>query len=290
MKVYSNSTFSGLYFSSLRDLYFSPQFETRPKGNLVKENINTVLVLENPASCLYSNDHRSSQKSYIAAELLWYFFGTNDSVFISKYAKFWNSLKNSDGTVNSAYGYLIFNLLNSHGMTQYEWAISSLVKDKDSRQAVLHFNLPSHQNHSNKDFVCTMYGIFHIRENKLDFTVSMRSNDVIWGLPTDIAFFATLQSQALAHLKKYYPSLELGKYTHIANSFHVYEHHFELIEKMLSSPFMEEKLPEVSLDLVDERGNPTPSLVSVYNNLADRKRFPPTDPLYSWILENIKIK
>jgi thymidylate synthase len=253
----------------------------------INEMCDVALVIENPLSCLYTNPFRSSQFKYIAAEFLWYFMGRNDVKYIAKYAKFWESIKNDDDTVNSSYGHLLFNNRNEYGVTQYKWALESLAQDKDSRQAVLHFNLPIHQRSGNKDFVCTMYGIFQIRNNRLNFTVSMRSNDVILGLPTDIAFFTILQSQMLNHLRSHagYPELEMGTYTHIANSSHIYERHFEIAKKMITRKFEPLTIPEVKLDLIDIDGTPKSQFLTLFNN----QDFPIqlTDPLYNWILQNI---
>jgi thymidylate synthase len=215
--------------------------------------------------------------------------GRRDVAYISKYAKFWESIKNSDDTVNSSYGWLLFNNPNEHGLTQYRWALESLAQDKDSRQAVLHFNLPSHQYSGNKDFVCTMYGIFQIRDNRLNFTVSMRSNDVILGLPTDVAFFTILQSQMLSHLRTYagYPELELGTYTHIANSSHIYERHFDIASKMINTKFEEIKIPEVSLDLIDIDGKPTANFKALFENQEEAIDL--NDNLYNWIINNINL-
>ena len=287
MQIYREKDFSSLYRSSLTDLMRFPEYETRPRDLSIRENANTVLILENPLSCLYTNQVRSSQKKYIAAELLWYFAGRNDAAFIKKYAKFWESIQNPDGTVNSSYGNLLFAKKNLHGFTQYDWAISSLLKDKDSRQAVMHFNLPKHQYTTNKDFVCTMYAIFQIRENQLNLTVTMRSNDVVWGLPTDIAFFATLQSQALSHLQKVYPDLTLGTYTHIANSFHIYEHHFDVVDRMLAHPFEAEEIPPVNTDILYSTGEQTLDFIFLFENFLNiEKSF--NDPLFDWITTNIK--
>jgi thymidylate synthase len=288
MRVYRGKDFATVYEHSLQELMANPEYETRPRDLLVKENINTVLILENPLACLYSNEFRSSQKKYISAELLWYFMGRNDVEFISEYAKFWKTIQNFDGTVNSSYGNLLFTEMNDHGFTQYGWAIGSLIKDKDSRQAVMHFNLPKHQYRSNKDFVCTMYGNFHIRNNKLHLTISMRSNDVIWGLPTDLAFFVLLQSQALSHLRKHYPDLEMGTYTHIDNSFHIYEHHFEAIEKMLTSELKPETIPAVGIDLITEEGDPTPELIKFFSDFKNPDPILLQDPLFAWINKHIQ--
>lgn len=287
MKVYQAEDFSTLYQSSLIDLMRNPEYETKPRDLKIRENTNVALILENPLSCLYSNTSRSSQKKYIAAELLWYFMGRNDVEYIKKYAKFWESIQNEDGTVNSSYGNLLFVKKNRFGLTQYNWALTSLLNDMDSRQAIMHFNLPEHQYSTNKDFVCTMYGIFQIRDNKLNFTVSMRSNDVIWGLPTDIAFFAVLQYQMLVHLQAKYPALELGSYTHIANSFHIYEHHFDAVEKMLAHDFIREEIPNVGTSLINTNGSPSQYLSVLFDNIQDDAELF-VDPLFKWICLNIK--
>ena len=283
MTHYQSDNFAKIYQAVLTDLHKSPEYITQPRDMLINENCDVSIVLEDPLSCLYHNDIRSSQYKYIAAEFLWYFLGRRDVDYISKYASFWKSIQNPDGTVNSSYGYLLFSNRNEHGVTQYEWALNSLIKDKDSRQAVIHFNLPIHQHSKNKDFVCTMYGIFQIRNNKLNFTIHMRSNDAILGLPTDIAFFATLQSQMLNHLQETYPNLSLGTYTHIANSLHIYERHFNIVEKMIATDFIAESMPSVKTDLITQDSATSPEFFKLFNDT-----YSGIDPLYQWISTNIK--
>jgi thymidylate synthase len=288
MKIYQSRGFAEVYEEALYDLIKHPEYTTQPRDMKIKEDCDVALVIEDPLSCLYTNPERSSQFKYIAAELLWYFMGRNDVEYIAKFAKFWESIQNEDGTVNSSYGNLLFSNRNEHGLTQYQWALESLIKDKDSRQAILHFNLPIHQRHGNKDFVCTVYGIFQIRNNKLNFTIHMRSNDVILGLPTDVAFFATLQSQMLKHLKYEgaYSGLELGTYTHIANSFHVYERHFDLVERMIKHKFEPVSIPKVECNLITTDGSPT-SAFSYLFEVQDRIPAATGDDLFDWILNNL---
>lgn len=254
MRVYKGETFANAYKNALSDVLNNPQYETSPRDMLIKEVTGASLVIQNPEECLYKNYRRGSQLKYIAAELLWYFSGRNDVGFISRFAKFWESIQNNDGTVNSAYGNLIFNEFNDEGYNQWNWAYKSLVDDKDSRQAVLHFNTPQHQFNGNKDFVCTLYGIFQIRNNRLNFTIHMRSNDLILGTPTDVAFFCLLQQQMLRLLKPIYPNLKLGTYTHTVDSLHIYERHFELVDEMLSHSFKSLAYPNLDLNLVNING------------------------------------
>lgn len=285
MKSYKGRTFSEVYKESLKDLLGSPDFETRPRDMNIRENMNVSLEITDPMYALYRNDRRSSQKKYLAAEFMWYFLGRNDVAWISEYAKFWESIQNPDGTANSAYGDLLFTQKNEVGMSQYEWALNSLIKDKDSRQATMNFNQPKHQYLSNKDFVCTMYANFHIRDNKLYLKVNMRSNDVILGTPTDIAFFCMLQQQMLHHLKALYQDLELGSYTHQADSYHLYERHFDLVRDMISTEWSEERLPTLEMPLIRRNGSPTQSLLDMNNPKVEEI---PNDPTYQWINKHIR--
>lgn len=94
----------------------------------------------------------------------------------------------------------------------------------------MRYNNTSHQFDGNKDLPCTFIQIFHIRDNKLFSTVMMRSNDIQTGTLHDIPSFTLFQHLMYIKLKELcYPELELGAYTHIANSFHCYERDFEKI-------------------------------------------------------------
>jgi thymidylate synthase len=260
MRAYFGPNIAEVFEMILEDLWEDSDFVTSPRGMEVKEIIDCSMEIENPMLNIYTNKHRSSPLKYCCAEILWYFAGTNNPTYIENYASLWKSLHNPDGTVNSSYGNLLFTEKNKHGLTQYNWVIESLKKDKDSRQAFMHFNKPHHQFLENKDQVCTLQALFHIRKNKLYMTLTMRSNDVIYGFMTDWAFFSILQYHVLLHMKKYYPELEMGSYTHISHSMHLYERHYDLVKKMSSKPyykrepFIPKSLPLLNEPILDETG------------------------------------
>lgn len=289
MLVFKGNSFAEAYEQSLKAL-IKDGIVNNARGTVSKEFLDTCLVIEDPRKCLYMNDVRGSQFKYLAAEFMWYFMGRNDVQYISRFAKLWESIQNPDGTANSAYGNLIFNLKNHAGVSQYEWAINSLIKDHNTRQAVMHFNMPIHQYSENKDFVCTMYANAHIRENKLHFSVFMRSNDAIWGTPTDVAFFCALQLQMWSHLKMTYSTLELGTYSHTANSFHVYDRHYDIVERMLEHPFSAVEIPTVKTNLIQLNGKPSEDLIEL-NRILDNPTddvviFQDIDDLLHWIYQN----
>ncbi len=268
MRVIKGKNFAELYKNICNELMTNPEYESAPRGQKIKEISDAILINEDPTSNLFLNKARDVPLKYLAGELLWYFSGRNDLSFISNFSSFWKNISNEDGTCNSAYGNLLFNLKDAeNGFSQYQWAYDSLVKDKDSRQAIMHFNRPAHQYNGVKDFVCTLIGNFQIRNNKLNFTVDMRSNDIFFGLTFDYPFFTMLQQQMYNHLKVVYPELEIGTYTHIAHSLHIYEKNFEQIEKMMKEEFTPASTPDLATNLINEKGEPEKCLINIITNI-----------------------
>ena len=292
MRVYKGSSYAEAYKNALQGLRDDPEYDVSPRGQRVKEIQDVSIEVEDPSLCLFTNERRSSQLKYIAAELLYYFSGRNDVGFISKYAKLWETIANPNGTVNSAYGTLLFRDKNEYDLNQWEWAYQSLAKDKDTRQAVMFFNKPTFQFFDNKDFVCTLNGVFSIRDNKLNFTVQMRSNDAVLGTATDDAFFCLLQLQMLKQLKEnVYPDLELGTYTHIVHSLHIYERHFDLVDEMLEYKFEPMSFPSIREFFITPQGHATSILKELEQGIETEGksdlRGSKDDPLFNWIINQI---
>jgi len=259
------------------------EYISSPRGKEIREITNLIFQIKNPYENLFDNKVRGVPHKYLAGELLWYFYGSNRLSFIENYSKFWNSISNIDGSINSAYGYLLFKDRNIFGFSEWEWALKSLIKDKDSRQALIRFNKPIHSFEGVKDFVCTLNGIFQIRNNKLDFTIIMRSNDLIRGLSFDYPFFSLLHQQMHLHLLKYYPDLDMGTYTHHAASLHIYEEHFDLVNSMLKEEYQSIELRMKEL-FVDENGNCNFEITNMYDNSS--YQYTGSDPMLKWISEN----
>jgi len=267
MRIYKGDNIAEVYKNILSDLLYNPEYIASPRGMEVREIINCTMEIKNPNLNMYKNVTRSSVEKYIGAELLWYVSGTNNIDFISNYAAMWKSLTNEDGTVNSAYGNLIFTEKNKHGISQYEWVIETLKRDKDSRQAFMHFNKPDHQYFENKDQVCTLTALFHIRNNKLNMTLNMRSNDVILGFMTDFTFFNILHQQVYLHIKEIYPEVEMGTYTHTSHSMHLYAKNYELVEKMLTDDFIPHATPKLNISIIDKKGNVDSKYKHIFNGI-----------------------
>ena len=242
--------FAEAYQEILDCVFNNFDYECSPRDQRIREILNFGITIQNPYSNLFLNPKRCIPLDYLANELILYFSGTNDLAYYAKASSFWNKIANDDGTVNSAYGTLIFVEENIDNITQWDWAFEQLVKDKDSRQAVMHFNKPHHQKDGIKDFPCTLDVQFFIRHDMLHMTTHMRSNDVIKGVTFDFPFFMILQQCMLVKLQMTYPNLEMGNYNHLSGSMHAYENDFELIKEMLKETFYPSNTPRVSEDLV----------------------------------------
>ena len=168
--------------------------ECKPRDMKVKEQLFTKLPI-NPILPFANYEARKFNWKYFAGELAWYLRKDNDVDYISQFSGFWSTLTNPDSNeINSNYGSLLFG-------EQLNWVVESLKKDKHTRQAIAFLNQPKFQFEGNKDFVCTMYLNFFIRDNKLFMKVQMRSNDIFYGLTFDAPFFAFVHQHVYLWIK-----------------------------------------------------------------------------------------
>lgn len=199
---------------------------SQPRDLKVKEAVLTDFVID-PKQPIANFPQRKFNWKYLAGELAWYLKQDRDVNYIGAFSNFWSHITNPNSNeINSNYGSLVFNA------KQFGWVVDSLVADKNSRQAIMFFNQPKFQFEGNKDFVCTMYANFFIRNNALHMKIQMRSNDIFYGLTFDAPFFSFLQQSVYLKLKETYPDLELGMYYHYADNLHFYERHFDLASEI----------------------------------------------------------
>jgi len=230
------------YREVLREVWTQYEYETSPRGLPIREIIDYQFKVLNPTSepVVTADIERNKViADYTQKEVALYNSGSNRVVDFAKASKFWEKLANPDGTINSAYGFLIWknyscsSQFSNRAMTPWEWAKESLLADRNTRQAIMHFALAEHKWLGNKDQVCTLTGNWLIRNEKLNLTIVMRSNDVVKGLAYDLPWFCGLMDTMLVELKPTYPELEKGSYTHFVHSIHCYTKDESTIVKML---------------------------------------------------------
>jgi len=193
-------------------------------------------MIFNPSLPVFNLHNRNTPIKYCKKEHEWY-LSQSLSVDNSPVSgiKIWEDVKSSTGMVNSNYGWCIFSRENGN---QYQSVYNTLLGHSDSRQAVMIYNRPSIHTDFKKDgmsdFICTLGHQFFIRDNKLYSIVNMRSNDAWIGFYSDMYWFMWVHNYLLANLKDVYKDLENGSLIHIANSFHIYERHFDKLKELIN--------------------------------------------------------
>lgn len=158
------------------------------RAGVAQQAYNVNYVLTQPTNRLHTT--RSGAIKYLAREFIAYFNGSLKAEDgLAKASKFWMSLTDENGNINSNYGFYVFyEPVEKYG-TQYNWVKHVLISNKDTRRAIININQSYHKSDT-KDFPCTIGIQFYIRDNKLHCETFSRSTDIITGLPYDMGFFS----------------------------------------------------------------------------------------------------
>lgn len=231
MHIGTFDNFTECYLSLIDTTMNNNQYESAPRNQKVKEIIGATFTITNPRARIPAVVGRKFGLTYLAAELVWYLSANNETEWISKYSSFWSDISDDGKTANSAYGARLFAhhpAIADRRFVQWDYIVNELRRDPDSRRAVMHLRTPNDSIDAKLDVPCTLALQFFIREGKLHQVVHMRSSDVIFGIAYDVPAFTVFQEILANEL-----NVELGTYTHVSNSLHIYERHFDLARKIL---------------------------------------------------------
>ena len=227
------SDFTECYISLIDKVYNEPEYESAPRNQNIKEVIGASFTIEDPRCRIPFTVGRKFSMSYMVAELVWYLSGNNSTEWISNHSGFWKNISDDGVTANSAYGARLFRpneKIAGGRLTQIDYILDELRRDSDSRRAVLHIRVPDDSIDAKLDVPCTLALQFFIRDGKLHQVANMRSSDLIFGIAYDIPAFTLFQEMIANEL-----GVGLGSYTHVSNSLHIYERHFEMAEEILNA-------------------------------------------------------
>ena len=233
------------------EAFYQIFFDIKSKGKLVSPRGQKVLEIENynyvlpPYVRFCSFEARKLKLDYIKKEFLWYLKGDRFDLSITEQASMWKTLINKDGGINSNYGQYIFFPVK--GPNQFQKIVDLLSADKDSRRASIVILNKDHVLSDTNDLPCTYAMNFRIRDDRLNMSVRMRSQDMVFGMGNDAPTFSFTHEMVYVLLKEVYPELQLGDYYHSVDSAHVYERHFDMMEQMLNATTVEEiNCPQMS--------------------------------------------
>lgn len=221
MKNYKN--LQQAFFAIVNSLQEAKEVNSR--GSTQREVIFESFSISDPTDITINIPSRKFSESYAISEWLWYMSSNPDVTNIGKLAKIWRDISDSENCVESNYGCYV--------LPQFNWVKNELLNDRDSRRATIVINQPFHKGKNKKDYPCTHYVQFFIRENKLHMGVNMRSNDAIFGLCNDVFTFCLFQQLMLNELNSEGLNIELGSYYHTAGSMHIYSRHYEMMNNII---------------------------------------------------------
>lgn len=185
---------------------------------------------------------KPANQGYIERELSWYnSMSLNVNDIPGGTPAIWKQVADEHGFINSNYGWAVMSKDNH---SQYISTFLELLSNSNSRRATMIYNRPSmHEDYKKNgmsDFMCTYANGFFIRDNKLHSHYIMRSNDAVFGYGNDVAWAKHIHNKLLNDLNVndvYLDNgkLELGDLHWTATSLHVYERHFEDVEKLIET-------------------------------------------------------
>lgn len=293
-----------------RELADAPIIGTQ-KGSRTKELLFQTFVADKPYLL------RKPKEPYQTNELDWFIEQSLDVSELGKIAgfvpKIWKEISDSSGKINSNYGWVA---LSPDNLDQWKNAMDHLILDKNSRRAILIYDRPSmhidwakdrpheegwttfdngidkgerleeHRDEYAKirgDFMCCQNNHFFIRDDTLYMGVQMRSFDVVFGYNADYKWFNYLFDKSVEFLKKWYPNLTRGDMVITADSIHVYERHWGLLDKYLDDSAAEEEFKAYAKEAYSENSPVNnkakkSASTSVDKGLSDN---PSSEPRYS---------
>ena len=212
----------------LKAKYLNGKFVTDKTG------VKTIEIIN--ASFEADEDYilRPPNTSYIKRELEWYESQSlNVDDIPGETPAIWKAVADKNGKINSNYGYLIFSEDN---FSQYLSVLAELGENPDSRRATMIYTRPDIQmdafSNGMSDFICTNNVQYFIRDNQLITSVYMRSNDAVFGYNNDLAWQKYVRDKLIDDLETdTYKRYEPGPIYWNVGSLHVYERHFDLLDK-----------------------------------------------------------
>lgn len=166
-----------------------------------------------------------------AAEVAWMLSGEKSTEWISKYTGIWKQFEDEDtpGQISTAYGY---RWSHAFEVDQIANIIAKLKADPTSRQQVLMSWDPREDNVTPaKNVPCPYTAVINILGGRLNIHLTLRSNDIIVGLPYDFLMY-TLLGNLLANSL----NVEPGILSYAIAHGHIYAPHYELAAEILERP------------------------------------------------------
>lgn len=220
-----SENFNEIYFDMVDGLFNAGSENASRNGN-VYEVLDFKTKVSNPVQRCVAGRGRDINVFFLLAEALWIFSGKKDVAFLEIFNAQMKEYSDDGKYFHAPYGYRIRNagvtsFVQSEakvGFDQMQRALQMVENNPDDRRIVIQiWNHELDLGTTSKDIPCNDLWLWKVRDGKLHTTIANRSNDINWGLPTNIFQFSFM-GELCAHIL----GLELGTQTHNSQSLHMY--------------------------------------------------------------------
>lgn len=215
------------------------------------ELLHVLLQIRHPRQRWVVSCVPAMSVAFAIVEVIGILNGRRDSGYLNFFNPGLPDFAGNGPEYHGAYGH---RLRRNLGIDQLARAFRALRKNPDGRQVVLQIwnarqDFPkSNGDPVSQDIPCNICSMLKIRDNKLEWSQIMRSNDVFRGLPYNIVQFTCLQEVISGWL-----GVDMGSYVHFSDSLHIYERD---LDKVYRYEHLELEWSNESLSLPKKESDP----------------------------------
>lgn len=241
--------FNELYPTLVEHLVKNGSYEPSRNGDTI-ELLDFKTIVRKPAENLVGGYGRNMNVFFLFAEAIWIWLGKKEVNFLKFFNAQMGEYSDDKKNFHAPYGWrlrkwsipsiestldpsICFN--DAVAKDQLKHAIFLLDRNKQDRGVVMSIWNPDFDlGTKTLDRPCNDLVMLKVRQNKLYMTIQNRSNDLHWGLPTNVfqfSFIGFLMSQILG--------VERGTQVHNSQSLHIYTNiplTLQILNKMEKNP------------------------------------------------------
>jgi thymidylate synthase len=193
------------------------------------ESLVVALRITDPRRRWIGSRARNVNRSYCAAQFIWAMRASSASAEISPYNPRGADFASADGLLHAAIGSRVRG--ENGAADQLRSAIERLRRDPGTKRAFIAICRPSDILTDTRDFSCTSSLHLLLRDGRLHAIGHMRAQSALMVLPYDLFQLTMLHEYCAAEL-----GCELGEYTHVANSLHIFDDELTRARDVLLEP------------------------------------------------------
>lgn len=198
-------------------------------GEVIVAPVPVATVYSHPKERVLLSPIRDANAPFHLLEFLWMIAGRNDAAFLDNYISTFSTRFADNGIIHDAYGYRWRKMF---GFDQLSIVVEKLKNNPDDRQCVLQMwdTDPYGADDLKGTFKtrpCNTQAYFRVNNDRLDMTVTCRSNDIIFGAyGANAVHFSFLQEYLASMI-----GVKVGIYTQFSFNYHAYVEELERLAK-----------------------------------------------------------